>query len=218
MKLKAPNLTPGKLQTLTKTKTWLEKLRDDLVAKQKETEDLSARLRAVEVRRSELSAKAALEPDSAVQLAGADQQIAHLTPIVRQKQGLLARSITAAGDSIGSVRSGDIKNSLLETLYEQVNAEFAGALRPFFFKSELENVVRAVATDSPIWDAVLSYLNRRSPLVPDAPTAIKWLSATAEEIGEILDGDTIITIDPITETFDYPDRRAIERHSISISA
>ncbi len=216
MKLKAPTLTPGKRQQLEKTKSWLEGLRASLSAKQKEFGELAERLQIAETRRSELSGKAALDSEAAVQLAGVEQQIAHLSPIIKLKGRILQNDVEVAGRQIGAVRKDDIGDSVRVPLFQQVKDAILHANAPFFPKDRVELVVSHITMESLVWRAASTYINRCAPQVPDAETAIKWLAATADEIGEILSGETIITVEPATETFSYPDLRAIERHSINL--
>lgn len=216
MKLTAPTFTPGKRQTLEKTKSWLENLRDSLAAKVIEFGDLDGRLRTAQARRAELSAKAGLDPDAALQLAGIEQQITHLGPIVKQKQRLLQNDIEVAGRQIATVRKDDIGEALGVPLFNQIKDAIALANAPFVSKTNLQAIASEIALRSVVWDAASSYVQRCAPRVPDAETALKWLAATVDELGEILSGETIIVADPATNTYAYPDHRAIERHSIKL--
>ena len=204
MKLKAPTLTPGKRQQLEKTKSWLEGLQASLSAKLKEFVDLTGHLQAAQARRDEVSSKAALDSEAALQLAGLEQQIAHLSPIVKQKERILWNDVEVARLQIGGVRKDDIGDSVRVPLFQQAKDAIASANAPFFPKDRVGLVVSHIMQESLLWRAAAFYINRGAPQVPDAETAIKWLSATADEIGEILSGETLITVDPETETFAFP--------------
>jgi hypothetical protein len=192
MKFTAPPLGKGKRAALEKTKNWLANLLSDLQTKKARLDELDSALQEAQLRKNRSEKDAALKPDAALALAGAEAQLSRLAPQVNELHMALQQQTEVALRQANTVRSIDVREVLYAPFIEQLNAAVATALRPFFDADWAKHYARQVMQSSNQWRQIMFYLNRSPVVSTELDVAKREINALVSDIEKILAGGTLI--------------------------
>jgi hypothetical protein len=131
MKIKAPNLTPGKRATLERTKEWLIDILEELTAKKARLDELIVVFEEAESRKHQFERDAALDPDAALNLVGAEAQLSRLQPEINGLEKSLERETATAARQSNLVRSSELRELLFGPMITEIRGSLEAAIRPF---------------------------------------------------------------------------------------
>ena len=189
---KAPTLTPGKRSMLERTAEWIKKLASDLEAPKARLDELDLALAKAQARKVKYEKDAALNPDAALQLTGAEAQISRLSPQVASLRKSLERQTETAIQQVNITRSTDVRELLFGPLLDQLVASIEAAISPFFADGWARQHARNIAQHNcPQYRALMFYLNRPPITLVEFEDAKREITAFGGEIQKILAGETI---------------------------
>jgi hypothetical protein len=195
MKLKAPSLSPGKRAALERTLEWLISLRSELDPPKARLDELRLLLREAESRKTAAEKDAAVNPDAALALAGADSQLSRLAPQVKQLQRSLEQQTATAMKQVNHVRGTELRELLFGPLIEQLFANIATAISPFFADSWARQHARNIAQqECPQYRQIMFYLNLPPITAIEFDDAKREINTLVGEIKKILAGGTLLEV------------------------
>jgi hypothetical protein len=195
MKFKAPTLTKGKRVTLQRTAEWLRDLKENLETEKARLDELTLSLEKAESRKAQSETDAALNPDAALALAGAEAQLSRLAPQVKQLQQSLERQTATAIHQANLIWSTEVRELLFGPLVEQLVESIATAISPFFPADWARQHTRQIMqTNCPQYHQVMLYTNRPPIAAVEFEDAKRAIASLVDELNLILAGGTLIEV------------------------
>ena len=190
MKFNAPTLTAGKRATFKRTKEWLIDLRSELEKKRAHLDKLNLALEEAESRKARFGQDAALNPDAAIGLAGAEAQLSRLANEINQLQQTLERESATAIRQVNLVRSSEVRELLLGPFQEQIIDSIAAAIGPFYDAGWARQYAKGMFERSNQYRQVSFYLNRPPAIITaEFEDAKREIDALVDQLEQILAGE-----------------------------
>jgi hypothetical protein len=191
MKFTAPILTPAKSAALQRTKAWLINLMSDLESKESRLDELNIALASAQARQAAAEKNAAVDPDAALALAGAEAQLSRLAPEVKRLQECLQRDAHTGTHQASLVRTTEVRELIFGHLVEQLNAKMTDAISPFFAPDWARQHARRIMQESNPWRRLMFYANRKPVVTDDLAAAKQEIKTVVDEVTQILAGETL---------------------------
>jgi hypothetical protein len=195
MKFKAPTLSSGKRVTFQRTTKWLLDLKENLETEKARLDELTLSLEKTESRKAQSETDAALNPDAALALAGAEAQLSRLAPQVKQLQQSLERQTATAIHQANLVWSTEVRELLFGPLVEQLVESVTTAISPFFPADWARQHARQIMQHNCLqYHQVMCYLNRPPIAAVEFEDAKRAIASLVDELNLILAGGTLIEV------------------------
>jgi hypothetical protein len=194
MKLKAPSLSPGNRVALERTMKWLTNLVTDLETRKAQLDKLDSALQEAELRKNQSEKDAALNPEAALALAGAEAQLSRLAPQVKQLRLSVEGQTEVALRQANTVRSNDLRELLFGPVIEQLQTIMTTAISPFFDADWAKHYARQIMQSSNPYRQIMFYLNRPPVVTTELDAAKLEINAVVGEIENILAGGTLLEV------------------------
>jgi hypothetical protein len=192
-KFKAPTLTAENRSKLERRETFLINLGRALKDKKARLDELNLTLQEVEARKRRFEQDAARDPDAALNLAGAEAQTSRLAPEIKQLQESLKSDAMTAVRQVNGVWNTEVRELLYGPLVEQqLQTSIFTAISPFFDADWGRHYARQIMQSSNPYRALMFYLNRPLTVSDDFEHAKSAIDALANELKQILGGETLI--------------------------
>ena len=192
MTFKAPTLTAGQRTTFKRTKEWLINLMREIETKKTRLGELNLALAEAKSRKDKSEKDAALKPEAALTLAGAESQLSRLAPEVERLQKSLGNDTETATRQASLVRSTEVRELLFGPLIEQLLTTIAAAISPFYADGWARQFAKQLIERTDQYRQIMFYLDRPPVVTNEFEDAKREINALVVEIDQILAGGTLL--------------------------